>query len=87
MPSTRPRHMITESEAVADALAVAARRWPGERPAALLRNLALAGAEQLSDEQDSVAARRRGAVARHAGALAGSYPPEYLERLRGEWPE
>ena len=27
------------------------------------------------------------AVAEHAGMFTGLYPPDYLERLREDWPE
>ncbi|MQA73710.1 MAG: hypothetical protein GEU88_05080 [Solirubrobacterales bacterium] len=87
MPTTRPRHTLTETESVAEALARARRRWPGERDSALLRRLALLGAERLAGDAEADAERRREAIRRYRGALAGAYGRGYLGRLRGEWPE
>jgi len=87
MPTTRRRHTITETEPIARALAVARRRWPDEEPASLLRRLTLAGAEAVAGAADAESDRRRTAIRRHAGALAGCYEPGYLERVRAEWPE
>ena len=52
MPTTRPRLTITETEEVAAALAVAARRWPEEKgiPSRLIVRLALQGHQALEDE-------------------------------------
>ena len=85
MPTTRPRHTITETEPVGKALELARRRWPNESDAQLLRRLALAGAEQLRAEGERELAQRRRAIRRHAGTLEGAYPPGYLEKLRAEW--
>lgn len=85
MPTTRPRHTITETEPVTEALGLARRRWPGESESQLLRRLALAGAEHLSGEEDREIERRREALRRHAGVLEGVYPPGYLGKLRAEW--
>ncbi|HEY0804800.1 MAG TPA: hypothetical protein VGD84_07040 [Pseudonocardiaceae bacterium] len=30
---------------------------------------------------------RRQVITRNAGALSGTYEPDYVERLRAEWPE
>ena len=53
MPTTRPRLTITETDAVAAALAVAARRWPEEKGVAsrLIVRLALEGHQALEDEE------------------------------------
>jgi hypothetical protein len=41
VPTTKPRHAVTETPEVAEALAAAARRWPEDRgrPGRLLRRL------------------------------------------------
>jgi hypothetical protein len=84
--TTRPRHLITETDDLAAALDLAARRWPGVSRPQLLVKLALAAAEPL--ERIHQQARRTAALDRiNAGEFSGMYPPDYLERLREDWPE
>lgn len=88
MPTTRPRHQITETDDVAAALDVAARRWPevtarGE----LLRRLVAEGHRAVAETQDRDIEAHREAVRRTAGALTGVYVPDYLAELREDWPE
>jgi len=84
MPTTRPRHAITETEAVAHALDVARRRWPGERQATLLTRLIEAGADAVElDERADADGRRR--AAEGLTALAQHYPDGYLEDVRDGW--
>ncbi len=88
VPTTRPRHTLTETDALASALDVAARRWPedaGARSRLLLR-LVEAGEQAISDEREHQRSRRRAAVKRTHGQFRGLYGPGYLERLRDEWP-
>lgn len=89
MPTARPRHMLTETDEVADALRDAARRWPEdrERPAKLLLDLVREGHRAIAAEEDAATARRRAAIKRTSGVLPDVYPPGYLERLREDWPE
>jgi hypothetical protein len=89
MPTTRPRHAITETDEVAHALSDAARQWPHdrERPAKLLLDLVREGHRAITADAERAATDRRAAIARSGGALTGLYPAGYLERLRGDWPE
>jgi len=89
VPTTKPRHTLTETDELAAALDAAARRWPDDassRPRLLLR-LVEAGERAINQEREQERTRRRVAVEHTAGALTGVYPPGYLERLRDEWPE
>ena len=88
MPTTRPRHVITETEEVAQALDDAARRWPEERSRAkLLLRLVREGHRVVAGEHERRATTRRDAVARTSGALTGVYGPDYLSALREDWLE
>lgn len=88
MPTTRPRHMVTETAELARALDAAARRWPAERGdrAKLLRRLVDEGYRAVLLEQEQTAAARREAVQRTAGVLSGAFGDGYLDRIRDEWP-
>jgi hypothetical protein len=81
--------MITATDEVARALDDAARRWPQdrERPAKLLLDLVQEGHRAISGDSERAVAERRAAIERTGGALTGVYPPNYLERLRDDWPE
>jgi hypothetical protein len=87
MPTERPRLTITETDDVAEALDLAAERWP-ETPSRreLLLRLVEQGRSVIERERDEQADRRREAVRRTSGALTGVYEPDYLERLRDDWP-
>lgn len=88
MPTTRPRHSLTETDDVAAALADAARRWPQDRdsPGRLLLRLLKEGHRMIRGALDAEAATRRDGVDASAGALTGAYPVGYLRDLRDEWP-
>ena len=86
MPTTRPRHFVTETDDLAQALDEAAARWPGLSRAQLLVQLALEGHRAAQDEHEVRRRRRLAALRKHSGALAGIYGPNYLDNLREEWP-
>ncbi len=89
MPTTRRRHQITETEAVAEAIDAAAMRWPedaGNR-AELLRRLIEQGHRVIAGRLDRDIRARRAAVRAAAGILNGTYPPGYRDRMRSDWPE
>ncbi len=88
VPTTRPRHTLTETDQLAAALDAAARRWPeeaGSRSRLLLR-LVEAGERAIGDEREHHRARRRAAVERTHGQFRGVYGPGYLAAMRDEWP-
>ncbi len=89
MPTTRRRHIITESEAVAAALRDAAQVWPedAQRPGKLVARLVLAGHQAIKDQRDLSTANRRAAIEASSGSLTGVYGSDYLMALRDEWPE
>lgn len=86
MPTTRPRHFVTETDDLAQALDAAASRWPGLSRPQLLVRLALKGHHAAQKEHDERRRRRLAAVREHSGLLTGAYGPDYLQRLRDEWP-
>lgn len=87
VPTTRRRHVVTETDEVARALDRAARRWPQESSRArLLVRLALHGDREVAAESESVLEQRLAAALRHHGALSDVYEPGYLEELRRDWP-
>lgn len=87
MPTTRPRHTITETEELACALDDAAKRWPNERRARLLVRLAEEGHRVVRAQGEAEAEGRRAAVRRTRGVVSGAYGEDYLRRLRDDWPE
>jgi hypothetical protein len=88
MPTTRRRHLITETEQVAQALDDAAKRWPAERGnrAKLLLHLVEEGHRAVIGQHERSLRQRRDAVARTSGALTGVYGEGYLSELREDWP-
>lgn len=91
MPTTRPRYVITETDDITAALSRAAEKWPEDRdsPKKLLLHLVDAGREKLREdhEQQALIERRRRLIAETSGKYTGMYPPDYLKKLREEWPE
>ncbi|GAB3749899.1 hypothetical protein GCM10028864_24000 [Microlunatus parietis] len=81
--------MVTETDEVAAAIAVARDHWPAESdsPARLLLRLVQAGRRTLEDEDRLAVENRRARIRDHAGSGAGLFGPDYLERLREDWPE
>ena len=88
MPTTRRRHLITETEQVAQALDDAAKRWPAEsgNRAKLLLHLLEEGHLAVVGQRESAIRDRRQAVARTSGVLTGAYDKGYLDELRADWP-
>ncbi|MBK6870748.1 MAG: hypothetical protein IPG94_04930 [Kineosporiaceae bacterium] len=88
MPTTRPRHQVTETDELAAALDEAAVRWPGLSRGQLITRLALEGAQAVVVRQRRHPQRPTSeALRRHSGALTDVYPQGHLEALREDWPE
>lgn len=88
MPTTRARHMITESDHLAAALDEAATLWPelaGQRTA-LLRRIIDEGIDALEGQRHEIQQSRREAVLSRAGSMSGVWPAGWREQLHGEWP-
>jgi hypothetical protein len=88
MPTTRPRHVVTETDQVAEALNDAARRWPQDRRSRsrLLLHLVKEGHRALIAEAGERRQARLAAIRRTSGSLSGVYDADYLQRLREDWP-
>ena len=82
MPTVRPRHVLTETDDLIDAIDAAAPLYPGESRADVLRHLVHLGAATLAEQHD----RHRRIVHDRAGRHPGVYDPRYLEELREDWP-
>jgi hypothetical protein len=89
MPTTRRRHVITETDQIVRALDAAARRWPADsgNRAKLLARLVEEGHQAVVGQRERDANARRDAVARTSGVLTGVYGDGYLAELREDWPE
>lgn len=86
MPTTRPRHFVTETDDLAQALDAAAERWPGLSRGQVLVQLALEGHRAAEGARDERRTRRLAALRHHSGAMTGVYAAGDLDRLRDEWP-
>jgi hypothetical protein len=86
MPTTRPRHFVTETDDLAGALDAAASRWPDLSRSQLLVKLALEGHHSAQHAHEERHRRRLAALRKHSGALTGTYGPGYLQQMREEWP-
>ena len=86
MPTIRQRHILTETDDIAEAIDVGATLYPGESRADVLRHLVHLGAETIAE---TIAERQDGhrrAVVDNAGRHPGLYPAGYLDELREDWP-
>lgn len=89
MPTTRPRHPITETDEIAAAIEVANRRWPEEHgnPTRLLKRLILEGRAHIENDAELRRQKRIAAIRDGAGSLSGIFGPNALAELREDWPE
>lgn len=87
MPTTRPRHQVTETPEIAHALDVAARRWPREPRSKLLLRLVRTGSAALERERLEAASERMQAIDASSGKYVGVFGSDHLAELRQDWPE
>lgn len=87
MPTTRPRHQVTETPDVARALDLAARRWPNETRSKLLIRLVQAGSSALTEGHTEKAQHRLAAIDATSGKYADVFTDDYLADLREDWPQ
>lgn len=86
MPTTKPRHQVTETPDVARALDRAATRWPGEPRGKLVLRLLQAGDHALQADRLTATEEHRAAVRASAGAYPDAFNADYLAELREDWP-
>jgi hypothetical protein len=86
VPTTRPRHLVTETDALAAALDAAALRWPELSRPQLLVRLALEGHDAARRAHEERRARRLELLRQHSGALTGVYRVDEVAALRDDWP-
>jgi hypothetical protein len=87
VPTTRPRHQITETPAVAHALDIAAQRWPTEPRSKLLLLLVRAGSAALEEGYNEKTRRRQHTIDASSGKYADAFSGDYLAELRRDWAE
>ena len=86
MPTTRPRYQVTETDAVAHALDIAAREWPDEPRSKLLVRLVALGSESLEASQTEKRLARLRVLERTRGKYSDAFDADYLADLRDDWP-
>jgi hypothetical protein len=88
MPTTRHRHMITETDEIRAAIDEAAKQWPeaADNRAELVRRLLLRGTPSALEAEVQRRAEFLAAVDAAAGSMRGVYPPDAARLLTEEWP-
>lgn len=88
MPTRRPRHMITETDAVSEYLSLAAEMWPEAKDdrALLLRRLLELGAGQIRSKIEAGNQERLTAVKLAAGLMSDVWPENWRDERDQDWP-
>lgn len=88
MPTTKPRHMITESDDVAAALELAKARWPelSNDKGKLLKKMLEFSALAIAREMDLKRNSRLSKIEDIAGSMPDVWPENWREEARSEWP-
>ena len=84
MPTTRPRHQITETDEIAEAIDAGLREWPDLSRSDVIRELIVKGADALNlSAAERVLAFEL--ALKQLEDLDVQYPPNYLEEVRRGW--
>lgn len=87
MPTAKPRHVITESEAVREALDAGQRRWPALSRGRVASRLVEEAGQALEREEQQRVQRRRELLSRPPSGPEQWFPAGYLEDLREDFPQ
>ena len=89
MPTTRPRHMITETDRLTHALDVAAAIYPelDSNRGALLRRVLDVGIDAVLAHDTQVANTRKQRILELSQQMSGVWPENWREELLTEWPQ
>ena len=84
MPTTRPRHQITETDEIAEAIDAGLREWPDLSRSDVIRALIVKGADALNlSAAERVLAFEL--ALKQLEDLDIQYPPNYLDEVRRGW--
>lgn len=88
MPTTRPRHMITETDQLRVALVEAAKIWPefADQRTLLLRKVLEVGIETIQEQAKQRTKGRLAKVQKLAGSMDGVWPANWRKELAEDWP-
>jgi len=85
MPTTLPRHTITETSEVRGWLDDAARVWPDAQSRAdLVKRLMDQGHQVVVQEQEALVEHRRRAIRAASGSMPGVWPSGWYEQYKQE---
>ena len=85
MPTTLPRHTITETSDIKIWLDDAALTWPDAVSRTdLIKRLMERGHESVTQQQEALVAHRRRAIKAASGSLPGVWPSGWYERYKQE---
>jgi len=88
MPTTRTRHMITESDELAESLDKAILIWPECRTRTeLLRKILDEGSKAIELKAAALSTQRQDALKRLIDAGTGMWPEDFDEQRKSEWPD
>lgn len=87
MPTTKPRYAVTDTDAVARALDIAALRWPQEPRSRLLMRVIEAGGEALERSPVEERLRRRLLIEELRRDVGKLFAGVTKADLDADWPE
>jgi hypothetical protein len=89
MPTTKLRHMITETDQISAAVDKGASAWPelrGNRTQ-ILRRLIEAGSAAIENERALLAARRLAAIKSATVLFRDVWPDNWRDEMNDQWPD